>query len=286
MKLSDVYEQRPQQFLTEIHPLAESELDRRIYCAGFEVEAWRCSGFATHLVEWLPDFALKEDELRVHHGNMYIRLQEAAVRIYSSGKYQKRGEIGEIALHAICREYFKTIPVAPRVFYLTASNDVVKSFDLVHVRTVDSKAELWLGEAKFYEDSVAATRAAIASIKEHIDHRFLRTEKLILGPQVSRFHENYEEIRALLSSQKSLDELFDRAVFPVLIAAESLSTKKAARIEDSYKVSLEHELSRISQMITESGLVEQIKVVLIYLPLAAKKQLAEEFDRRLKGLQP
>lgn len=284
--MSDVYQQRPQRFLTEIHPLADSELDRKIYCAGFEIEAWRCSGFAMHLIEWLPDYALREDELRVNHGNMYIRLQEAAARIYSSEKYQKRGEIGEIALHAICREFFKTIPVAPRVFYLTSSNDVVKSFDLAHVRTVDGKAELWLGEAKFYEDSVTATRAAIASIKEHIDHRFLQREKLILGPQVSRFHENYEEIRALLSSQKSLDELFDRAVFPVLIAAESPSAKKAKRIEDSYKISLEDELSQISQMITGSGLAGQIKIVLIYLPLAAKKKLAGEFDRRLKGLQP
>lgn len=35
-------------------------------------------------------------------------------------------------LHAVCRDFFGTIPIAPRVFYLTSSNDVVKSFDMAH----------------------------------------------------------------------------------------------------------------------------------------------------------
>jgi uncharacterized protein DUF1837 len=32
-------------------------------------------------------------------------------------KYKNRGEAGEIALHAICRDYFDTMPISPRVFY-------------------------------------------------------------------------------------------------------------------------------------------------------------------------
>lgn len=286
MRLSDVYANRPTRFFAQILSNNTGIPNRQAYCAGFEVEEWRCTALADHLIEWLADYALKEDELRVHHGNMYIRLREAAIRIYTSNKYKKRGEIGEIALHAICREFFGTIPFAPRVFYLTSSNDVVKSFDLAHVRTTEGKCELWLGEAKFYEDAAAATKAAIASIAEHIELGFLRSQKLILGPQVSKSLPNYQEIRDLLSTQTSLDELFHRAVFPVLIAGESTAAKKTKRIDDNYKAAVDAELATLSDLISASGLTRKIKIILIYLPLAAKPRLADEFDKRLKGLQP
>ncbi|MFX8000731.1 Hachiman antiphage defense system protein HamA, partial [Acinetobacter baumannii] len=87
----------------------------------------------------------------------------------------------EIALHAICREYFGTIPVAPRVFYKSSSNDPVKSFDLVHARFPSPETfQIWLGEAKFYADGPQAIAAAIASIKSHIERGFLTREKLLL----------------------------------------------------------------------------------------------------------
>ena len=284
--MSNVYVYRPTRFFAQLHSNKTGNPAREAYCAGFEVEEWRCTALADHLIEWLADYALKEDELRVHHGNMYIRLKEAAIRIYTSNKYKKRGEIGEIVLHAICREFFGTIPFAPRVFYLTSSNDVVKSFDLAHVRTIEGKCELWLGEAKFYEDTVAAVKAAISSITEHIDLGFLRSQKLILGPQVSKSLPNYQEIRDLLSTQTSLDELFDRAVFPVLIAGESSAARKSKRADDAYKAEIETELFALSNLISASGLASKIKIMLIYLPLAEKSRLADEFDKRLKGLQP
>ena len=105
--------------------------------------------FASHLVEWLPEYALPEEELNVNHGNMYVKLQQAAIWVYTSARYEKRGEAGEIAIHAICREFFETLPISPRVFYKTTSNDVIKAFDMVHARFPPSGGvELWLGESK------------------------------------------------------------------------------------------------------------------------------------------
>jgi hypothetical protein len=42
----------------------------------------------------------------------------------------------------------------------------------------------------------------------------------------------------------------------------------------------------LAQSIEESGLLSTIRIVLIYLPLGSKKELAEAFDLRLKGLNP
>ncbi|WP_162615755.1 Hachiman antiphage defense system protein HamA [Ralstonia solanacearum] len=109
---------------------------------------------------------------------------------------------------------------------------VVKSFDMVHVRYADeANIELWLGEAKFYSSGVEAVASAIESIRSHIDAGFLRNEKLLLGPQVSKTIPRHEEIRRLLSRQTSLDELFSAAVFPVCIACDS----EAVAMRDSQK---------------------------------------------------
>ena len=111
------YDSKPQRLLRQISHTVQPLPAAGTYCAGFEVAVWRCDALANHLVEWMADYALKEDELRVHHGNMYVRLREAAARIYTSDAYATRGEIGEIVLHAICREFFGTVPIAPRVFW-------------------------------------------------------------------------------------------------------------------------------------------------------------------------
>lgn len=279
------YENKPKRLLTQLTVDLAGSPKSGSYCAGFEVQAWRCNALADHLMDWIADYALKEDELRVDHTNMYVRLREAAARVYRSENYRQRGEVGEIALHAICRDYFGTIPFAPRVFYLTASNDVVKSFDMVHVRYLEGAGfELWLGEAKFYEDSVAAIAAAISSVESHIDQGFLNNEKLLLGPQVSKDLPRYQEIRDLLSVQTSLDELFKTAVFPICIACDSVAVAGNTAFCDEYVEQVRAELEALVDKIKGSSLNQKIRIMLIYVPLGSKKALADAFDSCLKGV--
>jgi hypothetical protein len=268
-----------------IHDTTSSSPPQGLYCAGFELQQWRCNALADHLVEWMADYALIEDELQVSHANMYVRLREAATRVYTSGKYSSRGEIGEIVLHAICRDFFATIPIAPRVHYLTASNDVVKSFDMVHVRyTGDKKFEIWLGEAKFYKDGGEAIASAISSITAHIDAGFLKNEKLLLGPQISKSVPHYDEIRALLSQHTSLDKLFETAVFPVCIACDSDAVAAHTAHCAAYFSQVQDEIAGLQAKLTASGLLTKIRLLLLYVPLGSKEALAAAFDSRLKGL--
>ena len=280
------YKSVPHRLLTCLYR-SESEIQNQaLYCAGFEIQEWRCDSFADHIMDWLADYALLEDELNVRHTNMYVRLREAAARIYTSDKYQKRGELGEVVLHAICRDFFGTIPIAPRVFYLTASNDVVKSFDMVHVRYLNEGSfELWLGEAKFFKNASDAMNSAIESVKAHIDAGFLRNEKLLLGPQISKNISYYDEIRALFSPNSSIDKLFQTATFPILIAADSNAVANSTSQDTPYIASARIELSKLETKLMASGLRERIRILLIYLPVKSKDELAVAFDKRLKGLQ-
>jgi hypothetical protein len=279
------YEDKPSPLLTRLQDFGKSSIPRGSYCAGFELEAWRCNALADHLMEWIADYALQEDELKVSHTNMYVRLREAAVRVYTSSNYEARGEIGEILLHAICRQFFNTIPIAPRVFYLSSSNEMVKSFDMVHVRYLpSSEFEIWLGEAKFYKSTQDALTAAVKSITAHIDQGFLQNEKLILGPQISKGVEHHKEIRELLSIQTSLDKLFQTAVFPVCIAGDSAAAASHKTSSLAYQKMVAKETGALEKRLIASGLNQKIRLVLIYVPLGSKDALAERFDKRLKGL--
>jgi hypothetical protein len=281
-----VYDQKPARFLVNLSNKKHAELDSSIYCAGFELGKWRTSQLAFHLAEWLPDYALLEEELRVNHANMLLKLNQAAVRVYTSPKYKRRGEAGEIALHAICRDFFGTIPISPRVFYKSASNDVVKAFDMVHARLpVDGPAELWLGESKLWEKGQSAIANAIKSVREHIDAGFLANEKIILGPQIPRDTPRYEEVVKLFHRSTSLDAFLKSAVFVVGILCDSESVNAAQQHDAGYISGVEKEIEELAVSLNKSGLPASIKMLLVYVPIISKNQLVAAFDSRLKGLQ-
>lgn len=282
--MSHPYKLKPACILTR---LTEADETFESYCAGFELSEWRCDGLADNLMEWITDYALKSDELRnSNHTNNYVRLKQAATRVYISENYKRRGEVGEIAAHAICRTYFETIPIAARVNYLSASNDPVKAFDLVHVRYVNGgDIELWLGEAKFFKTRSSAISDAITSIESHITAGFLKNEKLLLGPQVSDDIPHSAKIKELLASETSLDDLFSNAVFPVFIAANSGATKKHTEPCEQYIAGVAKEMNSLWEKLKASGLTKKITLKLIYVPLGDKDKLNTAFDNRLKGLQ-
>lgn len=280
------YTNKPKRFLDRLYFKDGGNPVDGICCAGFELKAWRCVPFAEHLIEWLPEYALPEDELAVNHGNMYVKLKQAAIRVYTSEKYKKRGEAGEITLHAICRDYFDTLPISNRVFYKSASNDVVKAFDMVHAKFPEKGGvELWLGESKLYMDTKDAIAEAIKSVTEHLQQGFLKEQKLILGPQIPKTTPQYGELMELFEPQTSLDKFISSAVFVIGILSTSAACRKATQIDAPYKAALEKEFAEVAKKLAASGLTKNIRVVLVYVPLADKDGFVTAFDKKLKGLQ-
>lgn len=280
------YIHKPRRLLERLHFDDSGNSVETICCAGFELNAWRCVPFAEHLIEWLPEYALPEEELAITHANMYVKLKQAAIRVYTSEKYKKRGEAGEITLHAICRDYFDTLPISPRVFYKSATNDVVKAFDLVHARfPAGGSVELWLGESKLYTDTKEAITEALKSVTGHLKQGFLREQKLLLGPQIPKTTPHYDELMQIFEPQTSLDKFLQAGVFVIGIVSNSDACAAAKKIDDVYKAALEKEFAAIRNRLAKSGLARDIRVLLIYVPLANKDALVDTFDKKLKGLQ-
>lgn len=255
-------------------------------CPGFELKEWRSQRLAAHLMDWLPDFAISHEDLPTKIRNItdYRKLIEnAAERIYETEKSETRGEIGELLLHAVCRQFAGTFPAVSKVYYKDSSNDVVKGFDLVHTRydKEEGELQLWLGEAKFYTSAKDAVQDAIRSIKKHIERGFLTSEKVLIGPKISSDTPGYSTLQWLCERDTPLDQIFQRLVIPILIAYNSPSSASYEN-SDSYNAQLRLEIETLQKILLKR-LPSQISAYLFYFPMNTKQDLIEHFDRRLSG---
>jgi len=255
-------------------------------CPGFELKKWRYEILASNLIDWLPEFAIRHDQLpkTIKSITEFRKLTEiAAERVYKTKKSQSRGEIGEIMLHAICRQFSGTFPTISKVYYKTSSNDVVKGFDLVHTRYAPKSKELqlWLGEAKFYSNGKRAVTDAINSITKHLDAGFLKGEKILLGGKISTDAPGYEKIEWLFEKDTPLDNIFDRLIIPILIAYDSKHTA-SYKNDDSYNNDIIAELAAFQSRFS-NGLPKDLSIYCFYVPMSSKVALIKSFDKKLSA---
>ena len=73
--------------------------------AGYESSEWRYKAVADYLFDWLLEFAMKYSDLEdVNSATAAKMLNKAAKTVYTTEKYGKRGEFGELLLHALIRQ--------------------------------------------------------------------------------------------------------------------------------------------------------------------------------------
>jgi hypothetical protein len=256
-------------------------------CAGYELKRWRAEQLAAHLLEWLPEFALRYSEwktLGAH--NALTLLAKAAYAVYTSDKYSSRGEIGELILHVILRQHFKSKPAISKYFYKDASNDTVKGFDAVHVVPIeDGKLELWLGEVKFYKDISSAIDAAIDELKKHTERQYLRSEFSAICNKIDDEWPAAKQLRELISNNNSLDKIFSAICIPILLTYESDAVRGHKSVTAAFEKALQHEVREHHATFVHKAGVSDLKVRLLLFPMDRKSDLTEALDKRLKALQ-
>lgn len=256
-------------------------------CVGYELGTWREDQFASHIMQWLPEFALKYSEwqgLGAHNALQLIA--QAARSVYTSKKYKKRGEFGEVLLHIAVRQIFKSIPAIAKFYYKDAPNDTVKGFDAVHVVEVDGDLELWLGEVKFYHDIGAAIGKVVAELQEHLDRDYLRGEFTTITNKLDPTWPHADRLRRLLHSNTSLDEVFRAVCIPVLLTYDSPTVNAHKLVTPAYIAEFEAEVKKHhNTFAAKEELPKQVRVHLFLVPLRSKASLVATLDQRLKKLQ-
>lgn len=277
---------KPAPFLkVRVHDLSSSPSVTGL-CVGYERREWRTSQFANHIIEWLPEFALKHSELTdMHSGNAVQLLRNAAKRVYESEKFKNRGEFGELLLHAAIRQVFDSQPAISKLFYKSARNETVKGFDAVHVVGQPGNLELWLGEAKFYQDVDAAINAVVAELQAHTETDYLRDEFLLIKGKIDPSWPHARDLESMLSENTSLDVIFQRACIPVLLTYDSICLTSHDTCDDKYAAAFEAEIKKYHAAFVGKALPSELTIHLILLPLNTKEKLLKALDDKLRALQ-
>ncbi|POH74672.1 HamA C-terminal domain-containing protein [Arthrobacter glacialis] len=296
MKDGEMSDDTPGSVLNVVVHNVEDKISLLGVCAGHEDKKWRYDALSRDLMEWAADWVLTyEEKSSFTSSNAMSLISKTLSRIYTSAKKDSRGEIGELLLHIILRKHLNSEQAITRIYFKDAPNMTVNGFDAVHIverKVVDeneSDLELWLGESKFYVDSYDAVRAVIAELNDHLDTDYLRTEFAAISDKVSPAWSHSTQIKALLAREVSLDAVFASVVIPVFITFDSeitaghdiSSSDYIAEIRDN----LESEWSKFKIKLEGQTLPREVRICLILLPMATKRELVSAFDERLKAWQ-
>lgn len=260
-----------------------------VLCAGYEMGQWRDAQLVEDMFDrHLISFALSYTEFIAVDGATAARaLKRAARAVYNTDKYKRRGEFGELILHAAVIDFFNAEPAVSKIFYKDSANDTVKGFDSVHVVQAPDSIEIWLGEAKFYQDIGGAITAAATSIKEHLERDFLRSEFIAITNKLDASWPHADAFRESLDEATSLDQIAARLVFPVLLTYDSNAVNDSSSLTPKYVADLVAEAEaawdKFSTNLT--GLTLPITLQLILVPVKSKKELVQMMHERLRAWQ-
>lgn len=254
-------------------------------CAGFESGEWRGQRLAENLFRCIPEFCLTYSEIHeVDSSEWMDKMKKAVSMIYSSPKYKNRGEFGELLLHYILKDLYKTVPAISKMYFKDGPNETVKGFDAVHV-IVNSEGnlDLWLGEVKFYNNASKAISDVIPEIKEHFAQDYLLTEFIAITNKLDKESPFYDKLSKLISPDTSLDDIFERICVPVLITFNSKVIDKYTKYTTTYKEEMKAEMEKhfkqFESQFKKFGI--DIEVHLFLLPLKTKETFVQILNNKL-----
>jgi Cap4 SAVED domain len=255
-------------------------------CAGYESGKWRADQLSRHLMDWLPEFSLSYSEREsINHTNLVSQLRKAAQIVYDTDKYDRRGEFGELILHALMRETIGTQSAISKIYFKDAVNNTVKGFDAVHVLATETALELWLGEVKFYKDIGQAIKDVVPELEAHFQDDYLKKEFVLIANKLDPNWDGTQKVKDLLHRNRSLDEVVTAVVVPVLLTYDSATVKNFSQASQQYKAALETELAAIHQKFVTKNKVTKVRIELFLFPMASKDDLLDQLHKRLKAAQ-
>lgn len=260
-----------------------------VLCAGYELTKWRGRDlvrdtFDNHLLS----FALNYSEYRAVSGETAMKsLRDAAISVYTTDKYGLRGEFGEMLLHGALVDFYGADPVVSKIYYEDSANDVVKGFDSVHIVPLDDGTlQLWLGEAKFYNNLQGAVSAVLKDVSAHLDADFLRKEFMFIGRKVDDSWPHADSFKALVAPARSLDEIASSIVMPVFLTYDSEAVAAHDVVSATYIDDLTAETTAaLSSFENRLSKPLEVQIRLILVPLKSKRKLVKMMHKKLRKLQ-
>ncbi|GAB6089769.1 HamA C-terminal domain-containing protein [Spirochaeta dissipatitropha] len=211
----------------------------------YEDGEWRSEKFDKFIWDNIAQTALSADERNNLVNSAYSELVESAKKLRLSDAEKdeigKGSELAEIFLYGVMKNFYKALPVVPKIFYKQNNQDNAKGADSVHIVIEDNNFSIWFGEAKFYnsiEDARLTT--IIESVGNSLKTDKLRKENSIIinVNDIEKLQIDYllrEQIKKALQNTESIDHLKQKLHIPILILHECKFTKDCKEYSDEYK---------------------------------------------------
>jgi hypothetical protein len=286
MSTPSVYAKRPEPLLDVHVHLADLTPPARGLCTGYDRGEWRNDDLAGYLFEYLPDFALRHGELGPEGHDQWVpKLVEAARSVYTTEKFERRGEFGELLLHAVIRELWASEPAVSKIYYKDGPNQTVKGFDAVHVVLPPGEPlELLLGEVKFYRSIDKAMTDVAKELRAHFeDDAWLRSEFVAVTRKFDGSWPHTDELRELLHRRRTLDQIVSRIRVPVLLTYESPCVDANESCCEAYCEALTDEVADIRERFAGRKLPKAVTIELLLVPLHRKADLLKALETRLRA---
>lgn len=263
-----------------------SESKFRAYHVGFEENKFRLQPLVDVIRKVIPEFALGYYVgTTIPITEIVDRVQEAAKLVYTTEKYQKRGEFGELILHLLLRDFCNTIPLISKIYFKDTPNMTVHGFDGVQVTIEEDKKKLWLGESKLYKDGKDGIADLVKDLKNHIQSDYLRSEFEFISRKLPENVPEIEYWRNLMHKHQKLENIYDSITIPLVCTYSSQLFKNHDCECEQYICDFINECNDLKKTFGDKTIHTDVDVILMVLPIPDKDELNYELDKRLKGMQ-
>lgn len=279
---------------------------------GFEEGHWMKKNFQNFIYNNIAETALKAEERIKIVNDSYSCLLESAKHLRliakdgadedAKKKDKGRGsEIAEIVLYGIMKHHFNAIPAIPKIYYKQNDNMNALGDDSVHiVLTKENDFQIWLGEAKFYNDlDDKRFNEPLNSIAQMLNSAIIRKELGILTGLneldivLSDTPEVLEKVKSTLKNFTSVDEIKKRLHVPILLLHECEITNGATTLSEEYKNRIiKYHYERATNFFKKQIVkfndypdYDKIHFHLILFPVPNKSEIVEWFISRAKTLR-
>jgi hypothetical protein len=264
--------------------IAESTL--KAYHVGFDQNRFRLIPLVEVIRKVIPEFALGY-HMGTSTPNTEIveRLKEAASLVYTTDKYKRRGEFGELILHLLLRDFHNTVPLISKINFKDSHNSTIHGFDGVQVSIEGEHKKLWLGESKLYSDGLAGIKDLCKDLRNHIQNDYLRKEFSLISRKLPQSYPDVEHWRVLMDKHQTLDKIYSNIVLPMACTYSSRIFSTHTSETKQYLEAFENECRGLKCEFDKKTIKSSIEVILLLLPVPDKDELNRELDTRLKRMQ-
>lgn len=190
---------------------------------------------------------------------------------------QKKGEFGELLLHAYLRDYFNTLPLLSKIYFKDTDGFPVHGFDAIHIGkdiTDNTKDTLFLGESKiYYRASGNSGECGVTDLAKDVESHFKR----------DFLNREFALVAKKQHSYLPLSEYHDKNT---ISQYESFLSQKDQWIENLRNVSLlKMNLSNLLDSVTVPLLCTYESRLFKQFPNAEGEEFDKEYENEIRSLQ-